>query len=265
MIDPRALALECISECVPSLKCSKTMLAEAHIDSTDLLIGTNEPIAIPIPGRPARPELVAPRELKHRKLTTLHGRVALVHAVAHIEFNAINLAWDAVYRFPGLPDAFYRDWASVAADEARHFSMLHDRLTDLGFAYGDFPAHNGLWQMAVDTAHDLVARMALVPRVLEARGLDVTPGMIERLLAAGDDDTVALLRIILAEEVRHVSIGSRWFKYVCEQQDLEPRSTFRAMLERYGMDRVRGPFNFPARMAAGFDAEEMAMLESLGA
>ncbi len=263
MTDPRSLAYECLTEMSPASKCARTLASEMAIRSNHLSITATQAKPLLVPGRPLRPRLVEPRQLKQRKLNTAQGRAALVHAIAHIEFNAINLAWDAVYRFAGMPDAFYRDWASVAADEARHFLMLQSRLGELGFAYGDFPAHNGLWQMAIDTADDIVARMALVPRVLEARGLDVTPGMIQRLSAAGDMDTVAKLCVILNEEVRHVAIGSLWFKFACQQRNLEPKSTFRSLLKHYSMERLRGPFNVSARLDAGFDAEEIAMLESL--
>jgi uncharacterized ferritin-like protein (DUF455 family) len=211
------------------------------------------------PGRPDRPALVHPRAVLNRGLGTADGRAALVHAVAHIEFNAINLALDAVVRFGGMPDEYYADWLSVAQDEARHFTLLQDRLTQLGHAYGDFPAHNGLWEAAEKTAHDVLARMALVPRVLEARGLDVTPGMIERLAQAGDAATVAILRVILAEEVRHVAIGTHWFRFLCAQRGLEPEATFRELLAAHGM-QPRPPFNTAARRAAGFSDAELAAL-----
>jgi uncharacterized ferritin-like protein (DUF455 family) len=191
----------------------------------------------------------------------VEGRAALAHAVAHIEFNAINLALDAAYRFRGLPDGYYGDWLSVAADEARHFRMMNERLAAMGHAYGDFPAHDGLWDMARQTAGDCLVRMALVPRVLEARGLDVTPGMIQRLDAAGDSATAGALRVILAEEVRHVAIGTRWFRWCCAQEGLEPRVTFLELLERYYGAPPRGPFNLEARLAAGFTPAEMEALE----
>jgi uncharacterized ferritin-like protein (DUF455 family) len=174
------------------------------------------------PGRPDRPELIDPSKVPRRRLGSEKGRAALVHAIAHIEFNAINLALDAAYRFRDMPRAFYSDWISVAADEARHFRMLQGRLRESGSDYGDFPAHNGLWEMAEQTAHSCLARMALVPRVLEARGLDVTPGMIERLNRVGDTRTIDVLDVILAEEVRHVAIGTRWFRFCCEREILEP-------------------------------------------
>jgi uncharacterized ferritin-like protein (DUF455 family) len=212
------------------------------------------------PGRPARLELVAPRELPRRKLTSPSGRAALIHAVAHIEFNAINLAWDAVQRFRGLPDAFYSDWVGVAAEEAEHFGLMRERLADLGGDYGDLPGHDGLWEMARRTARDPLARMALVPRVLEARGLDVTPGMIERLQAVGDQETAARLGVILREEVGHVAAGSRWFRYLCSTRGLEPRSTFFVLLDDLLTGEVRGPLNLPDRRRAGFDDEELDLL-----
>jgi len=222
------------------------------------------PAPIGQPGRPPRPALVPPRELVQRKLTTAEGRAALIHAVAHIEFNAINLALDAVCRFRGLPREYYGDWLRVAEEESHHFELLRERLRALGYAYGDFPAHNGLWEMAVDTAHDHLVRMALVPRVLEARGLDVTPGMLERLTAVGDMDTVERLKVILRDEVGHVAIGSRWFKYACAQRGLDPEPTFRDLLSRYMRGKLRGPFNVDARMAAGFSKAELEALERLG-
>jgi len=187
-----------------------------------------------------------------------------MRSLAHIEFNAINLGLDAALRFAGMPDAYYRDWLSVAVDEARHFRMLNDRLTELGVTYGDFPAHNGLWDMAEKTAHDPLVRMALVPRVLEARGLDVTPGMIERLKGAGDSRTVELLGIILHEEERHVAIGSHWFSELCRERSLDPDSTFDELLERYFTGQLRGPFNIPARRRAGFTEPEIERLEAMG-
>jgi uncharacterized ferritin-like protein (DUF455 family) len=221
------------------------------------------PESLGAPGRPARPRLVPQRQVPHRGLGTPEGRAALVHAIAHIEFNAINLAWDAVYRFRGFPADYYRDWASCAHDEARHFAMLEDRLAELGHAYGDFDAHNGLWEMAEKTAHSDLARMALVPRVLEARGLDVTPGMIERLRGVGDERTIAILEVILREEVAHVAAGTRWFRWCCERDGVEPRPTFVQLLREYMGGNLRGPFNHTARLAAGFDAEEMDQLAAL--
>ena len=218
------------------------------------------PERITMPGRPSTPKLVHPRELPRRGFGSTVGRAAFIHAVAHIEFNAIDLACDAIYRFRGLPDAFYADWVQVADDEARHFLMLQARLTDLGHAYGDFDAHNGLWEMAEKTAHDGLARMALVPRVLEARGLDVTPGMIDKLESLGDTETAAILEIILREEIAHVAAGSRWYRWYCERTGVEPRSRFRELLHQYAGGVLHGPFNTKARLMAGFDADELQSL-----
>ena len=227
--------------------------------------GAQPPAAIGAPGRPERPVLVSPRRLAQRGLGSAEGRAALVHAVAHIEFNAINLAWDAVYRFRGMPADYYRDWARVADDEARHFALLAARLADLGHAYGDFDAHDGLWDMAVRTADACLARMALVPRVLEARGLDVTPGMIVRLRAVGDDATVAILETILAEEVAHVAAGSRWFRWCCAREGVDPAATFRRLLDEHMRGSLRGPFNVDARARAGFSPSELAWLDEIAA
>lgn len=214
------------------------------------------------PGRPTRPQLIHPAKVPRRKLGSEAGRVALVHAVAHIEFNAINLALDAALRFAGMPLAFYQDWISVARDEARHHQMLSARLDQMGAAYGDCSAHNGLWEMADKTAHDALLRMALVPRVLEARGLDVTPGMITRLREVGDTATVQNLEVILEEEVRHVAIGSHWFRYLCAQRGLEPDSTFAALMAQYmpGNKGAAGHFNVAARREAGFSEQELLTL-----
>jgi uncharacterized ferritin-like protein (DUF455 family) len=224
--------------------------------------GTGETIMdIASVGRPGRPVLTRPRSVARRSLHTPEGRKAFMHAIAHIEFNAINLAADAVHRFQDMPREYYGDWIRVAADEARHFIMIEDYLRKLHGSYGDFPAHGGLWDMAERTAHDVLARMALVPRVLEARGLDVTPAMIERLQAAGDNEAADILRIIYREEIGHVAAGSRWFRYLCAQRRLEPGSTFRELVREHFTGELRGPFNMEARLMAGFEMEE---LEGLG-
>jgi len=224
-----------------------------------------EPRPIDAPGRPAKPRLVSPRHVPSRGLGTVQGRAALVHAVAHIEFNAVNLAWDAVYRFRGMPLDYYRDWIGVAADEARHFRLLEARLAELGYRYGDFDAHDGLWEMAVKTANSCLERMALVPRVLEARGLDVTPGMIERLRGAGDPDTVRILELILREEVAHVAAGSRWFDWCCARAGVDSEATFAALVAQFARGAIRGPLNSEARRAAGFSETDLARLAVLAA
>jgi uncharacterized ferritin-like protein (DUF455 family) len=213
-----------------------------------------------LPGRPPRPLLVAPAQLAKRSPFSTEGRAALLHAVAHIEFNAINLALDAAWRFPGLPAAYYRDWLRVAAEEALHFSLLAEHLATLGHAYGDFDAHDGLWTMVEKTAGDVVARMALVPRTLEARGLDATPPMQARLRRAGDLRAVEILDVILRDEVGHVAIGNRWFRWLCERDGLQPLPHFAALAALHGAPRLRPPFNVQARLAAGFSDEEIATL-----
>ena len=259
-------AARCLACSDPGDKYALTREVAAAVVA-DPLVPVDAPPPLPIgpPGRPERPILVAPRQLAQRGLGTLEGRAALVHAVAHIEFNAINLAWDAVYRFRSMPAQYYRDWAQVADDEARHFAMLSARLAELGHAYGDFDAHDGLWDMATRTADSCLARMALVPRVLEARGLDVTPGMIERLRSVGDDATAAILEVILREEVAHVAAGSHWFAWCCERAGCEPQSTFQELIETHMRGSLRGPFNVDARLRAGFTEGELDRLAGLAA
>jgi len=212
------------------------------------------------PGRPARPELLPPQAMPRRQLNGRENHAALIHALAHIEFNAINLALDAVQRFPGLPCEFYGDWLHVAAEEAYHFTLLRDHLRAQGKDYGDFPGHDGLWEMALKTAHDPLARMALVPRLLEARGLDVTPDIQRKLKGFGDAAGAAILDIILRDEIGHVAAGDRWFRYLCAERGLQPETTFRELLATPGVPRPRAPFNETARLAAGFSAQEIAAL-----
>ena len=265
MTDLHAAAKRCLDATEPAEKLRLTHATWEAFLAGDLQPDAASPAPDPItaPGRPAKPVLVNARQLPQRGLGSEEGRAALVHAVAHIEFNAINLAWDSVYRFRGKPHDYYRDWARCAHDEARHFAMLSARLAELGYAYGDFDAHDGLWQMAEKTAGNDTARMALVPRVLEARGLDVTPGMIERLRQLGDEATVAILEVILREEVAHVAAGTRWYLHCCERDGIEPVETFFGLIRDYmGVD-LRGPFNRPARMEAGFSPEELDRLTRL--
>jgi uncharacterized ferritin-like protein (DUF455 family) len=191
------------------------------------------------------------------------GRAVLLHALAHIEFNAINLALDAVWRFPSMPQDFYLDWLKVAAEEAHHFSLLSARLADFGHAYGDFPAHDGLWDMAQRTRGDVLARMALVPRTLEARGLDASPPIRKRLAQAGDHASAAILDVILRDEVGHVLIGNRWFRFLCDARNLDPHTTYERLAAQYHAPKLRGPFNFEARRDAGFDEAELRALAGL--
>jgi len=228
-----------------------------HIDPAEHV----EPPAAPLPGRPARPELIAAQRLPRRNPRDRLGHAALIHAIAHIEFNAINLALDAVWRFRGLPAAFYEDWLRVAAEEAEHFTLLRQHLLSLGADYGDFPAHNGLWEMAEKTAGDVLARMALVPRTLEARGLDVNPAIRAKLAAAGDARGAAILDRILADEIGHVAIGNRWYHWACAQHGRDPLTAADELAAAYGAPRLKAPFNRQARLRAGFSAAELDALE----
>ncbi|HMU65098.1 MAG TPA: ferritin-like domain-containing protein [Nitrosomonas sp.] len=215
------------------------------------------------PGQPAKLVLVKPSDVPRRRLGNKVGLIALIHAIAHIEFNAINLAWDAIHRFRGLPDSFYDDWVTVASEEAYHFQLLHKRLKELDHDYGDLPAHNGLWDMALLTASDPLIRMALVPRVLEARGLDVTPGIIKRLRQIGDEKTIEILEIILRDEIGHVSIGSRWYNFFCNQRQIDPEKKFSELVNQYFCGQITGPFHYEARQKAGFTLNELSMLEGM--
>ena len=228
---------------------------QAEVDVTSVL-----QCSASLPGRPERPVLVPPVDVPRRKLATPAGRAALLHALAHIEFNAINLALDVIWRFAGMPQAFYVDWMKVAREEAHHFDMLNRHLASLGAAYGDFPAHDGLWQMAARTNDDLLARLALVPRTLEARGLDVSPAIRDKLAQAGDAQAAAILDIILRDEIGHVSVGNYWFKWLCAKENRLPVPAFRELSLRYDAPRLKGPFNIPARRQAGFDDEEIEAL-----
>jgi len=257
-------AEECLAACAVEDKlCLTQQHAQAWRDDLLSLDSNSEPKPISEPGHPVKPELVAPGSVPKRGLGSEEGRAALLHAVTHIEFNAINLAWDAVYRFRDMPRQYYSDWVRVADEEAYHFQLLRTRLNDMGYDYGDFAAHSGLWDMAQKTAFDPMVRMALVPRVLEARGLDVTPGIMKRLRHVADLESVAALEIILRDEVGHVEIGSRWFKYFCDQRGLNMEQTFIELIGQYFAGQLRGPFHYDARIKAGFSEAELRALEGL--
>ena len=219
-----------------------------------------EPIRIEQPGYPESLNFVHPRSLKQRRLSTDEGRACFLHAIAHIEFNAVNLALDAMYRFRQLPEEYYFDWLRVAAEEVSHHQLLLDRIHELGFEYGDFPVHQGLWDVAKTSDKDLMTRMALVPCVLEARGLDVTPSMIDKLKAADDERSAEVLQVILDQEVDHVAIGIRWYTFACQKENVDPVDRFVELLEANLPNRVRGPFNVQQRVAAGFTAEWLERL-----
>lgn len=255
------LALACDD---PAAKAAwATDLADAAGRAVDTDFGIDDawPEPAGLPGRPARPRLVSPRQVPGRSAHTPDGRAALLHAIAHIEFNAINLALDACWRYASLPADFYRDWLRVAGEEALHFRLLREHLLSMGRDYGDFDAHDGLWTMAAKTAADLPARMALVPRTLEARGLDATPPLQARFAQAGDRRAVEILGVILRDEVGHVAIGNRWYRWLCERDGLDPQAHTREMAQRHGAPRLRPPFNLDARRAAGFGDDDLAALQ----
>ncbi len=232
-----------------------------HLDAGEAL----EPDAgAPLPGRPDRPELRPPKEVPQRSPFTPPGLAMLLHAVTHIEFNAINLALDAVWRFPRMPADFYSDWLRVAHEEAIHFGLLRTHLQSLGHDYGDFPAHNSLWEMCVRTQDDVTARMALVPRTMEARGLDATPPMQARLRKVGTPEAqraVEILDVILRDEVGHVAVGNRWYGWLCVQHGIEPLSHYRRLAREHSAPRLKPPFNDTARRAAGFSQAELDALQ----
>ena len=256
----RSNALEAISLTTYSGKLSATdsINIDDVIDSQVVL----NPLAY-IPGREDVPELVPHTQLRRRSMATVEGRATLIHALAHIELNAIDLGLDIVWRFPGMPDQFYRDWVRIAKEEAYHFRLLSEHLNALGYSYGDFSAHNGLWEMAEKTRDDLLARLALVPRTLEARGLDASVPIRDKLKQVGDAKAAAILDIILRDEIGHVAVGNHWYKYICSQRGLDPVSTYAKLAEQYGAPKLRGPFNLEARRAAGFDEAELAALQML--
>ena len=254
----RHLALRAIQESDPS---AKVLL-------TNQLLGCTAPIGnefvleepAGLPGRPVNPELVPHKQTKQFSLVTDLGKAALIHSVAHIELNAINLALDIVWRFDRMPDQFYRDWLRIAAEEALHFSLLRDHLLGLGYDYGSFPAHNALWMMAEKTKADLLARIGLVPRTLEARGLDVSPGVKEKLIGAGDHKGAAIFNVILKDEIGHVLAGNHWYHWICRQRGLDPVKTYAELVQKYDPPKIRAPFNLEARRLAGFSEQEIDVL-----
>ena len=257
----------CLAQCLlASEPASKVALTQAlWAEWQQGLVNAGEAevrVGIANPGRPAKPMLVSPMQVPRRRLGSREGHAAMIHAITHIEFNAINLALDAAHRFADMPVAYYADWLRVAAEEASHFALLNQHLTSLGYAYGDFAAHDGLWEMAQKTTHDLLLRMALVPRVLEARGLDATPAITQKLQQIGDTRAVEILYIIAHDEIGHVAVGSRWFAYLCAQRGLEPAATFRNMLSEYAIPLPRLPINIEARRLGGFSEVELAWLST---
>lgn len=263
--DLYARAYQALMRCAPADKLAA--VAQLHADRAAgrlPLPGQGGCPVLPVEdaGRPPRPELIPHTAVPRRKPGSPEGHAALLHAIAHIEFNAINLALDCVYRFRGLPDDYYDGWLQVAQEEAHHFGLVSARLAELGFAYGDFPAHRGLWDMAVKTAADPLARMALVPRVLEARGLDATPPIVASLRRIGDEASIAVLDIILRDEIGHVALGDRWFRHFCAERGLEPEVTYLGLMAEFDAPWPPRPLNVEARRRAGFSAAEIARLEA---
>ncbi len=252
-----ALRVLCLADPAAKADAARALPIEGRIDTAAVLEVTQ-----PLPGRPARPLLVAPKDVPQRSLATPAGRAALLHAIAHIEFNAINLALDAMWRFAGMPGAYYLDWLRVAQEEALHFTLLREHLRSLGLDYGDFTAHDGLWTMVERTRHDITARMALVPRTLEARGLDATPPLQAKLARVGDARAVAILDVILRDEIGHVAVGNHWYHFLCDAQGLDAQAHYALLAQRHSAPRLRPPFNLPARRQAGFTAQELAHLQA---
>ena len=232
---------------------------ELHVDTHTVMADPGG-----IPGRPAKPLLASHTSLKAKPLNTPEGRALLLHAIAHIELNAIDLALDVVWRFSGMPEAFYRDWVRIAKEEAKHFLLIQRHLVGMGFDYGHFPAHNSLWDMAERTKGDILARIGLVPRTMEARGLDASPGVKNKLISAGDLAAGRILDIILEDEIGHVAAGNRWYRHVCKQRNLDPIATYRELITQYDAPKLKSPYNLEARRLAGFDDEELNYLAANG-
>lgn len=258
----RASALHCLLLTDPSQKTDAVAAMDGAWHAGALAIDSAAPLLEQgaIPGRPALPQLVAPRLVGRRSMVTAEGRAMLVHSLAHIEFNAMNLALDALWRFPGMPDEYYADWLRVAKEEAIHFGMLAAHLALLGYRYGDFAAHDSLWEMVEKTRGDVVARMALVPRTLEARGLDAIPPLRAKVAQAGDLAFAAILDRILQDEVGHVEIGNRWYRHLCAERGLDPGLAYDELAAQYAAPVLKGPFNIEARRRAGFTETELARL-----
>ena len=261
----RQLALQALAE--PNFEQKVALAQVIPAQEATILIALDAVLSAPagLPGCPARPELRSHLDVPKRSPFTNEGLAALLHAVAHIEFNAINLALDATWRFAGMPRQYYLDWVKVAAEEALHFSLLRTHLQSMGYEYGDFAAHTGLWDMTAKTTGDVLARMALVPRTLEARGLDATPPMQAKLRKVATPQAlraVEILDVILRDEITHVAIGNHWYRYLCAQRGQDPVATYAVLARQYDAPRIKGPLNLDARRAAGFDDVELALLSA---
>jgi len=263
MLELRRTALEilAITDPKPKVNQVKQLFDDYHYQCIDLDVSADlSSKGFILPGRPSKPELVPPLTVPKRKMDTLEGRLSLLHSLAHIEFNAMNLALDAIWRFPDMPAQYYVDWLKVAKEEAYHFSLIENHLQSNNVAYGDFPAHNSLWEMVERTTDAVIARMALVPRTMEARGLDAVPAIRDRFKQIKDHQVVEILEIILRDEVGHVLIGNQWFNFLCAKKNLSPIAAYKELARQYRAPALRGPFNLEARKQAGFTAEELSLL-----
>jgi len=263
MINLFKLASDCLHQGSIDEKLKVTQKAWALYQEGELEYQMDFPVA-PISQTqfPPRPVLKSPRDMPRRNFTTEQGINGLLHALTHIEFIAINLAWDILYRFRNLPEKFYHDWLKVAQEEAQHFTLLRNHLLQRGVDYGDLPAHDGLWVRAEQTADDLLARLALVPRCMEARGLDVTPAMIKNFKKINDLKSAEILTTILNDEVGHVETGTYWFNTVCRGRQLDPESSYQQLILQYLKEKPKGPFNKEMRIIAGFTQAELDWLEN---
>ena len=257
-----SIAQFCLHHADVQQKIEKTHYAKKLIESDQLSLESTLAVdPISKTKFPDLPQLLAPREMPGRRLNSATGKIAFFHALAHIEFIAIYLAWDILYRFRGLPDEFYQDWLKIADEEAQHFTLIRQHLLEMGADYGELPAHRGLWDHAEETADDVLARLAIVPRCMEARGLDITPQMIEKFNSQGDQASVKLLTRILEDEVGHVKIGSYWFKTLCQQQQLNHEAKYIELIKKFYVGKPKGPFNRELRIIAGFTNAEIDWLE----
>jgi uncharacterized ferritin-like protein (DUF455 family) len=267
MLELRQTALEILALTDAQIKVSRVFQLFDVYQRQAIRLNHSEELSsrdLKLPGRPEKPELVPPLQVPKRKMDSVEGRASLLHALAHIEFNAMNLALDAIWRFPDMPKEYYEDWLKVAKEESYHFSLIHEHMQSFGFNYGDFPAHNSLWEMVERTSDSVIARMALVPRTMEARGLDAVPGIRDRFKQIKDAKGVEILEIILHDEIGHVFIGNRWFNFLCANEGLSPITAYRELAQKYHAPTLKGPFNVEARHQAGFTSEELELLESLG-
>ncbi len=255
----RAFAIAVVREPVPARKVELARQAARDWQAGALpaILSPTKPVFPTFPGRPDKPELRSFRDMPRRRPGSKSGLVALVHSLAHIELNALDMSFDLVARFCHLelPRSFLDGAVRVGLEEARHFEMINERLQELGAGYGDLPAHGGLWEATRNTRHDVLARLAIVPLVLEARGLDVSPAMIEQVRKAGETATAASMEIIYRDEITHVAFGARWFKYICEQQGLDPTTRFQSLVQKYFKGPLKPPFNEEARQMAGLSPD----------